>query len=247
MSDKLLDTREAASFLDVSEASIRRWADSGLLPVSRVGRRRARRFREEDLFRYMHRNDPSHASGPSHPEADIRLQEMTIAVGEHLLILYSEDDRRGRLELPFLRDGLLAGQTSFLLAPPAVRDEYLGALRRQRIDVDAAQRTGLLVVFPLEPGRPDDRLAAVERAFTAGVHARGGPLRFVGDSLGGLALVESVEGLHAFERGLGALSKRFPIVVLCSYDVRAFDGEALLEAIKLHLDTFGHPVGYFLG
>src|SRR5579864_9212571 len=101
LSDRLLDTREAAAFLHVSEASIRRWADSGLLPVSRVGKRRSRRFREQDLFRYTRRNDPSIAPGSSHPEAVIRLQEMTIAVGEHLPILYSEDDRRGRLELPF--------------------------------------------------------------------------------------------------------------------------------------------------
>src|SRR5690348_1309414 len=102
LSDKLFDTRDAARFLQVSEASIRRWADSGLLPVSRVGKRRVRRFREEDLFRYVRRNDPSPTFGTSHPEAAIRLQEMTITVGEHLLILYSEDDRRGRLELPFL-------------------------------------------------------------------------------------------------------------------------------------------------
>jgi len=44
--ERLLTTREAATFLKVSEASIRRWTDSGLLPARRVGRRRARRLRE---------------------------------------------------------------------------------------------------------------------------------------------------------------------------------------------------------
>ncbi|TMB60947.1 MAG: helix-turn-helix domain-containing protein, partial [Chloroflexi bacterium] len=36
--ERLLTTREAATFLKVSEASIRRWTDSGLLPARRVGR-----------------------------------------------------------------------------------------------------------------------------------------------------------------------------------------------------------------
>src|SRR5439155_1037044 len=38
---RLLNTREAAKFLRVSEASIRRCSDSGLLAARRVGRRRA--------------------------------------------------------------------------------------------------------------------------------------------------------------------------------------------------------------
>ena len=49
-----LSTREAAELLGVSEASIRRWSDEGLLPVRRIGRRLERRFSEEDLRRFGH-------------------------------------------------------------------------------------------------------------------------------------------------------------------------------------------------
>src|SRR2546428_10515716 len=41
--EELLNTPEAARFLRVSQASIRRWSDSGLLAARRVGRRRERR------------------------------------------------------------------------------------------------------------------------------------------------------------------------------------------------------------
>src|SRR2546428_9587207 len=41
--ERLLNTAEAARFLRVSQASIRRWSDSGLLAARRVGRRRERR------------------------------------------------------------------------------------------------------------------------------------------------------------------------------------------------------------
>ena len=247
MSDRLLNTREAARYLQVSEASIRRWADGGLLQASRVGRRRARRFQEEDLRRLMGRSDAWPTTGlETALQRGVVLQETTIPVGSHLLTLYGGDGGRGRLEVPFLRDGLRAGQTCLLLAPAAVGDEYLDGLRRARVDVEASLRSGLLQLLPLERGSPEEQIAAFDRAFTAATRARAGPLRFVGETLGGLAVVESVRGLLALEQGLTGLSRRFPIVMLCSYDVRAFDGGTILEALKLHLDTFSHPVGYFL-
>src|SRR2546430_14528090 len=51
--ERLLNTAEAARFLRVSQASIRRWSDSGLLAARRVGRRRERRFHESDLRAFM--------------------------------------------------------------------------------------------------------------------------------------------------------------------------------------------------
>lgn len=46
---ELLDISEAAQFLNVSETSLRRWTNDGLLPCLRIGRRRERRFRRADL------------------------------------------------------------------------------------------------------------------------------------------------------------------------------------------------------
>src|SRR2546423_10229854 len=59
ISEDLLNTAEAARFLRVSQASIRRWSDSGLLQAQRVGRRRERRFRESDLATFIDRSTPA--------------------------------------------------------------------------------------------------------------------------------------------------------------------------------------------
>src|SRR2546421_7406212 len=59
ISEDLLNTAEAARFLRVSQASIRRWSDSGLLQAQRVGRRRERRFRESDLATFVDRSTPA--------------------------------------------------------------------------------------------------------------------------------------------------------------------------------------------
>src|SRR5260370_17340889 len=103
MSDKLLTTREAARFLRASEASLRRWADAGLLPASRLGRRRARRFKEDDLLRFM---GPSHG-GPSPPSRGlpraVALEGMPTRLGSPLASFPSTDTPRLRPRLPFPR------------------------------------------------------------------------------------------------------------------------------------------------
>jgi excisionase family DNA binding protein len=54
----LLTTKEAAEFLRVSEASMRRWAEAGTLKSYFVGNRGERRFNLEDLLAYLKRNRP---------------------------------------------------------------------------------------------------------------------------------------------------------------------------------------------
>src|SRR3989442_6147480 len=52
MSKGWLSTRQAAKRLGVSEASVRRWSDRGVLPVQRVGKRLERRFKPEHVERF---------------------------------------------------------------------------------------------------------------------------------------------------------------------------------------------------
>ena len=246
MSDKLLNTREAARFLRASEASLRRWADAGLLPASRVGRRRARRFKEDDLLRFM---GPSQG-GPSPaitglPRA-IAIEGMAVGLGSHLGSYYSTDAGRLRLGLPFLRDGIRSCQPCVLVAGPPVREQYLGALEREGIDVAAAERDGWLTLVADELDTPENFSGRLENLFIDVARRQPGPYRFLGETVAGLKTVQSVKAFLTLEQHLGALAKRFPIVMLCAYDVRRFDGPTILESLKLHYDTFAHELGYFL-
>jgi excisionase family DNA binding protein len=246
LSDKLLTTREAARFLRASEASLRRWADAGLLPASRVGRRRARRFKEDDLLRFM---GPSQG-GPSPaitglPRA-IALEGMSVGLGSHLGTFYSTDAGRLRLGLPFLRDGIESGQPCVLFALPEVREQYVRALQHESVDLDAAKRDGLLTMLDLEALTAEEFVARLERVFIDVMRRRSGPFRFLGETVAGLESVQSVKAFLSLEQQCGALAKRFPMVMLCAYDAREFDGLTMLECLKLHHDTFAHELGYFL-
>jgi excisionase family DNA binding protein len=246
LSDKLLTTREAARFLRASEASLRRWADAGLLPASRVGRRRARRFKEDDLLRFM----GPEQGGPLRATAGlprvISLESMAISLGSHLASFYSTDAGRLRLGLPFLRDGIQSDQTCVLFAPAEARDQYLLALQRESIDVVAAERSGLLRILSVGPISPEQFIADLEGLFIDITRHRPGPFRFLGEPVAGLAALKSVKAYLNFEHQFSGLAKRFPVVILCPVDVREFDGQSVIECLKLHHDTFAYGLGYFL-
>jgi transcriptional repressor of dcmA and dcmR len=245
--ERLLTTREAATFLKVSEASIRRWTDSGLLPAHRVGRRRARRVREEDLRVFMEAG-PVQGTGASDagPASTMTIQDVVVPMGAHLAAFYTSDAGRLRLALPLTRDGLLAGQTVVLRATPAVREHLFAALRNDGVDPAEAVRNGLLMLYPEIPGPAADQVARFEELLTAACRKRPGPIRLMADVLADVETVGSVAEHLVVEQQVGPLFKRFPVVTICAYDARAFDGVTMIEALKLHSDIFGPQVGYWL-
>jgi excisionase family DNA binding protein len=244
-SHSLLNTKEAAQFLRVSEASIRRWSDSGLLPVQRVGRRRERRFVQDDLRRFL--ENPSGASRPAAPElATVNVGGASVPLRTHLAPIYSSDLGGLRLSVPFLADGLRAGQPSFLVAAGPLLDRYTNALADERIDVDAATSTGRLVIVPGPGANVTEAISNWERAF--GKALAGGPtvLRVIGEMVCEREVFGSEAAMMAYEEAYEVMAKRFPVVTLCQYDAREFDGEIVLRVLKSHPDMFAQHMGGFL-
>jgi excisionase family DNA binding protein len=246
VSDSLLNTREAARFLRVSEASIRRWSDSGLLAARRVGRRRERRFAEVDLQRFL--GQPTSRPQPEAPATStVSVGGQSIPLRSHVAPIYSNDLGRLRLSVPFLADGLRAGQPCFLEATGAVLESYAEALARDHaVDVAAAADSGRLRIFDGPGASASEAIANWEQLF--GDALAGGPtvLRIVGEMACVRPMLKSDDGLMAYEEAYELMARRFPAVTLCQYDAREFDGEIVLRALKSHPDMFEQHLGGFL-
>src|SRR5713101_9852582 len=140
MSQQLLNTAEAARFLRVSQASIRRWSDAGLLPSHRVGLRREHRFAQSDLVEFLNRTESQ--SVPA-PPAAIHVGGLPIPVPGHVATFYSSDAGRMRLSVPFLVEGLRSNQPCFLVATDEVLDDYMKAIENQDgLDLSRAVANG---------------------------------------------------------------------------------------------------------
>jgi transcriptional repressor of dcmA and dcmR len=246
VSDKLLNTEEAARFLRVSEASIRRWSDAGLLSARRVGGRRERRFREADLIRYLGTGESTSGSHELAVNTGVTVGGVPLPPHTHLATFYNSDAGRLRLTIPFFADGIRAGQPCFLAAAGDVLVAYLNALRGEGVDVDSAIQNGRFVAVP-GPGRSSkEALNFWEQHLWPELAGGQTLIRLVGEMSSVRKLFLSDAEMLSFEVDFNVVAHRFPLVTLCQYDVREFDGETIFQALRAHPDVYSTHLGRLL-
>jgi hypothetical protein len=230
----------------VSEASIRRWSDLGLLPSHRVGRRRERRFAQADLVLFLGK-PTGQAKAAAREVISVNVGGASVPVRTHVAPIYGTDAGGLRLSVPFLADGLRAGQPCFLEATGAVLDRYAEALiAEQGIDLEAVTQSGQLVVLAGPGATAAEAVANWERLFAKAL--AGGPtvLRVVGEMAFVRPMLGSDAAMMSYEEAYELMARRFPAVTLCQYDAREFDGETILHVLKAHPDMFELHLGGFL-
>jgi transcriptional repressor of dcmA and dcmR len=240
---ELLDISDAARFLNVSETSLRRWTNDGLLPCLRIGGRRERRFRRADLLAFMEPTAP-HRDGRQEADStkvrDLEDEPVATIRGNHLCGIYGSDAGRLDLAVPFLLRGLEKKSVCFLVAPIPAQKEILKAMSKKRTSLDSDIRAARLIVSQHQSSPAEQCrffTVAMGRAEDEGVDS----FRVVGD-MWGLRLLVSSEQMIELEVGFERLIvPRFPVVALCAYDARKFTGIELLDALKDHDDTFRFP------
>ena len=227
----MLNTAEAARFLRVSQASVRRWADSGRLKASRVGGRRERRFKESDLAAFL-------GDQPAVAEPGVTVGSASAPVPAHLAAYYTTDEGGLRLTVPFLAEGLRLGQPCVVVGSKATFNRYASIL-------GGNARARLTHAF-FEDGTAAAAIAGWERRF-AELAGRGADvIRVIGEMSDEREMFESEEEMLRYEESFELMSKRYPVVVICQYDVRAFSGFSVVRSFKAHPDMFDFRVGAFL-
>jgi len=224
---ELLDIAQAAALLHVSQASLRRWTNRGLLRCFRIGGRRERRFRRADLMAF------------------VEGQSTATSVG-HLCGFYTSDRARISQAARLLGDGLAAGSVCILAAQPDVREPVLAQVARRRRslrrDVDAAR----LIVTEYADSAPA-QLAYWKTQFAAATGSGAGSIRVVADVSGGrLARAGSFDRVLEYEAAYARLSRRFPVATMCLYDARAHSGLETAGVLAVHPDLFRHPVAHLV-
>lgn len=164
----------------------------------------------------------------------------------HLATFFNTDAGRLRLAVPFLAEGLGAGQPCFLVAEGEASAAYVAGLRKCDIDVDAAIREGRLATAPGPGSSEEDALEFWEESLTHALAAGPNVLRVVGDMSSARKGFASDREMIDFEVAFNSISKRLPTVALCQYDVRAFSGEMIFRALRAHPDLYESHLGSFL-
>jgi transcriptional repressor of dcmA and dcmR len=233
---ELLDIREAAAFLAVSETSLRRWTNSGRLACLRVGRKRERRFRRSDLLAFME-DQPRHAA-----LTNALIGGVPVALGSHFCGLYGSDIARTRQAVGFLADGLAPFSACFLVTRPDTRALILKQLEAARPQLRSDIAEGRLVLSEYHDSG-DAQCDYFEQGLLAAVQSGARSVRVVGDVSSGAQLrgwrtSEVVDYERLYDQ---RIAKRFPVVTLCQYDTRLLSGGDVADLLDCHADQFAYP------
>ncbi len=252
LGNDLLNIKQAAQILNVSEISIRRWTDAGRLSCLRIGGRRERRFKMQDLTEFMEIQSGTRPAKTEFRGTDdgrygnILLEGIAIDYGNHLCSLYETDIGCVKLSVPFLADGLRTGDKCFLVASRPTQETILRDLTAVYPDTAVAINDARLV---LSEGQSTsmDLYDYFEQQFLDATRHGNQCIRVLGDMAWALDKGISVHDLMDFEmRYNHALAKKFAVVSLCQYDARKFSGTDIVSALKSHKDTFQFPLSRFV-
>jgi transcriptional repressor of dcmA and dcmR len=224
---ELLDIAQAAALLHVSQASLRRWTNRGLLRCFRIGGRRERRFRQADLMAF------------------VEGQSTATSVG-HLCGFYTSDRARISQAARLLGDGLDAGSACIFAAQPDIRERALAQLGRRRRSLRSALDAKRLIVTEYADGARA-QLAYWETEFAAATGSGAGSIRVVADVSGGrLVRAGNFDRVLEYEAAYARLARRFPVATMCLYDARAHSGLETAGVLAVHPDLFRHPVAHLV-
>jgi len=250
--EDLLNIRQAAEYLGASAVSLRRWTDSGRLKCYRIGGRRERRFRREDLQAFLEEHESQAVPATDSRPVEFRgpvasLLDMTVAYGTHLCSLYESDRGRLKLAVPFLCDGLEKGDVCYFVASPPVIESVTEAMKKVNRNMKNYLREGKLRI-----SEGEDSAESIYHFFETELfhitQSGQSTVRVLGDMSWFLDRGMTVDDLVDFElRYNHNLAQQYPVISLCQFDARRFDGMGILNALKCHEETFSYPLSRFIG
>lgn len=214
---QLMNVREAAEYLRVSEMSIRRWTNSGALKCFRVGGKQERRFHMADLEDFL--KDMHHRNLRPLGFWDLRAQD-----GAHLTHFYSGKKEALEVSTAYAAEGLKRGERVLAVMPPERSRELMANLKRRGIP---AKKGRLL----LSEGM--DSPEAMIR-YLGSVVEEPGHFRLVGDGAWTLRKNWNLEAIKTLEAAGESMDSKAGRLFLCQYSLEDFSGAHIMMAAELH-------------
>jgi len=227
--ERLLNVREVAELLNVSEMTIRRWTNAGLLNCYRIGKKRERRFNPRDVQTFLvGGSDPGLAVSSPSGAVPVGFAGIEVPDGSHLTHLYLDVQEALGLQESFLRQGLENGETVLVVAPDDRRELLLQTLTQSGLDVTALMSQGRLHHSGGKES-PGDQVAYISKVASSAK----GRFRLIGDMSWAKRKKWRIEQLRKLEIRAGK-SLSAGNLFLCQYGLGEFSGRETMMAIETH-------------
>jgi transcriptional repressor of dcmA and dcmR len=220
----LLDIKEAAQVLNVSEMSIRRWTNSGKLNCYRVGGKRERRFHMSDLEELLH-------DSQNHRLKPLGLGGQKVPDGSHMTHFYSGREDALRISIPYLLEGIEREEALLVVMPPDRSRELLDDMKQQGHPVGDWLQGGRLSISA-GMDSPEEMIRYLAE-FAVGTHE----FRVLGDMIWTVRKGWDLAALSVLEHAPALMPPVENGLLLCQYSLEDFSGAAIMMAAETHRET----------
>lgn len=225
--EQLLTLKQTAEFLNVSEMTVRRWTNNGLLKCYRVGARRARRFKEQDVLAFLRENSVPADSG----SVSLGLDGRRVPDGAHVTHLCTDPVESLRVAGAYVAEGLAQKETVVAVCPETETERISTAL--EHLNVDAAEfiKAGRLhfstgMATPMAQAEYVSQMARSSK----------GRFRIFGDMTWTKEKGWLPKDLLKLEEIVN-LTPTQGMLFLCQYKLDRFSGEETMMAMETHSHT----------
>jgi excisionase family DNA binding protein len=137
--ESLLNIKDAARVLKVSEMSIRRWTNSGRLKCYRVGGKKERRFLMEDLEEILEEAQPFR-------HRPLGIGGQSVPYGSHVAHFYSGEEEALGVSVAYLLKGIKREEALLAVMPPDRVEKLIGCMAQKGCPVGTWLKSGRLIV-----------------------------------------------------------------------------------------------------
>lgn len=252
--EQLLTIEEASRYLNVSKASLRRWANAGKLPCLRVGVRRERRFALSDVSKLL---EPSSLLGSSeevnaactmeqHAPFAAGLSQVSASSPNHLCCHYTTHDEWWCSFAPYFREHINNESPIIYIYDTTTPFEFGERVRSEGYDASALMERGLLRLVPASEGYlrtgelPGSFSATGMISYLEALILEQRSRKYMRVLLSGeltwsLSNAPGSNELGVYELMLNDLLEKYPgLTAICHYDARRFDGKQTIDTLCSH-------------
>ena len=223
--DKLLTIKEAASFLNVSQMSLRRWTNSGRLKCYRVGGKNERRFEKQELQNFLHKDNDNIPLG---------MGDLSVKKSDHITHFYKKVEECLDEGISYLAKGLSLGDHILLISTDNRLSKILEGLDRLGFQADKLLGNGTIIVHTGLPVVAD--MVQFLRKAIDSIHEPKN-FRLLGDMVWATEQGWTVNDINILENNTNQFLTRGNGLVLCQYDLTHFGADAAMMALETHNTT----------
>jgi MEDS: MEthanogen/methylotroph, DcmR Sensory domain len=159
----------------------------------------------------------------------------------HACAFFNSRDEEERVLLPFLKEGMQAGDRFFHV----LRDDYQPARRRSLeqsgIDLTTAEQTGQVELRPWEQAYlrggkfdQDAMLDLIQQVLSDGKQQGFGLTRLWANMEWALEDLPGVHDIVEYETRLNHVLPKYDDVVVCTYDISKFSAAVVMDILRTH-------------